>query len=236
MQLIFIRHGEPDYSIDSLTPKGWREAELLGPRVAKWDVKEFYVSPLGRAQDTASPAMKLTGRTPVIKEWLHEFDPPMKPGYEGRRGIVWDIMPEIWTNQPEMLTLEHWFDAPVYEAREVRQEYLRVTGEMDKLLAEHGYVRDGQLYRVTRSNDDTLVFFCHLGITCVMLGHLLSIPASVALHSFFLPTTSVTALATEERQGNAAKFRLQCAGDTRHLREAGEPVSQAGGYAQLFQD
>ena len=29
MKLLIIRHGEPDYSIDSLTEKGWREAELL---------------------------------------------------------------------------------------------------------------------------------------------------------------------------------------------------------------
>ena len=29
MKIIFIRHGEPNYEIDSLTEKGWREAELL---------------------------------------------------------------------------------------------------------------------------------------------------------------------------------------------------------------
>lgn len=27
MRLIFIRHAEPDYSIDSLTEKGWRGSE-----------------------------------------------------------------------------------------------------------------------------------------------------------------------------------------------------------------
>ena len=32
MKLIFIRHGEPDYEADSLTEKGWREAELLAKR------------------------------------------------------------------------------------------------------------------------------------------------------------------------------------------------------------
>lgn len=53
MKIIFIRHGEPDYSIDSLTEKGWREAYALADRIQKWDVKDFYVSPLGRAQDTA---------------------------------------------------------------------------------------------------------------------------------------------------------------------------------------
>ena len=29
MRLMIVRHGDPDYSIDSLTPKGWKEAELL---------------------------------------------------------------------------------------------------------------------------------------------------------------------------------------------------------------
>lgn len=35
MKIIFIRHGEPNYEIDSLTEKGWREAELLSKRTAK---------------------------------------------------------------------------------------------------------------------------------------------------------------------------------------------------------
>ena len=49
MRLIFIRHAEPDYSIDSLTEKGWREAKLLAERTKRWKVDEFYCSPLGRA-------------------------------------------------------------------------------------------------------------------------------------------------------------------------------------------
>lgn len=58
MKLVIIRHADPDYSIDSLTEKGWREAELLSDRIAKLDVKEFYCSPLGRAKDTASLTLK----------------------------------------------------------------------------------------------------------------------------------------------------------------------------------
>lgn len=47
MKLLIVRHGDPDYSIDSLTPKGWREAELLKNRLTKLDVAAFYCSPLG---------------------------------------------------------------------------------------------------------------------------------------------------------------------------------------------
>lgn len=58
MRIIFVRHGDPDYANDTLTEKGWREAALLAERVSGWDVTDFYVSPLGRAQDTASLSLK----------------------------------------------------------------------------------------------------------------------------------------------------------------------------------
>ena len=28
MRILIVRHAEPDYAIDSLTPTGWKEAEL----------------------------------------------------------------------------------------------------------------------------------------------------------------------------------------------------------------
>ena len=62
MRIIFVRHGDPDYANDTLTEKGWREAALLAERVSGWDVTDFYVSPLGRAQDTASLSLKKDGK------------------------------------------------------------------------------------------------------------------------------------------------------------------------------
>lgn len=52
MKLLIVRHGDPDYSIDSLTPKGWHEAELLKNRLTKLDVAAFYCSPLGTGRRT----------------------------------------------------------------------------------------------------------------------------------------------------------------------------------------
>ena len=73
MKLIFIRHAEPDYENNTITEKGWREAALLAERVSKWDVKDFYQSPLGRAKDTASLSLKKMNRTATTYEWLQEF-------------------------------------------------------------------------------------------------------------------------------------------------------------------
>ena len=66
MKLLIVRHGDPDYSIDSLTPKGWREAELLKDRLTKLDVAAFYCSPLGRAKDTSKATLNALGRKAEI--------------------------------------------------------------------------------------------------------------------------------------------------------------------------
>ena len=41
MKLMIIRHGDPDYVHDSLTEKGWREAELLSEWIGGLDVSAF---------------------------------------------------------------------------------------------------------------------------------------------------------------------------------------------------
>ena len=75
MKLLIIRHGDPNYDIDSLTPKGWKEVEYLSERIARLDIRDFYVSPYGRAKDTASLTLKKMGRTATECEWLREFTP-----------------------------------------------------------------------------------------------------------------------------------------------------------------
>ena len=51
----------------------------------------------------------------------------------------------------------------------VKEEYDWVTTNFDALLASHGYVRDGLTYRAEHANNDTIVFFCHFGLECVLL-------------------------------------------------------------------
>lgn len=74
MTIYIIRHAEPDYARDSLTEKGWREAALLSHRLAKIPDASYYVSPLGRARDTASLTLKAVGKTAEVLPWLREFD------------------------------------------------------------------------------------------------------------------------------------------------------------------
>ena len=45
MELLIIRHGDPDYTIDSLTEKGWKEAEYLSEKLVKWTFRMLCISP-----------------------------------------------------------------------------------------------------------------------------------------------------------------------------------------------
>ena len=73
MKIMFVRHAEPWYAIDSLTEKGHREAELLSRRLCQLDVKAFYSSPLGRARETGRYTLEKLGREAEILPWLAEF-------------------------------------------------------------------------------------------------------------------------------------------------------------------
>ena len=83
--------------------------------------------------------------------------------------------------------------------------------------------------------DSSIVLFCHLGVICVMMSHLLGMSPALLFHSLYLAPTSVTILGTEERRGNIAQFRAQVIGDTSHLSRGGEPVSAAGYFTDVFQ-
>ena len=49
MLLFSIRHGEPIYDPDSLTPFGHRQAEAVAKRLALYGIDEIYASSSNRA-------------------------------------------------------------------------------------------------------------------------------------------------------------------------------------------
>lgn len=259
MKLIFIRHGEPDYSIDSLTPKGWKEASLLAERTKNWHVTEFFCSPLGRAKDTASCTLKEHHREAVIVDWLREFSYKIEDPTTGRIGVPWDFPASTWTSKPSMFTMNDWVHTDfLLQNPKIAEEYPKVCAQFDDLLASYGYIRENMFYRMPgekerfitstvakdgtitenhlpKGEEPTLVFFCHLGIICILLSHLINIPFPLLTHGFFLPTTSLTVLSSEERWSNEAYFRVQTMGDVSHLLTKKEPVSPAGSFANPFQ-
>lgn len=236
MKLIIIRHGDPDYSIDSLTEKGWREAELLSRRLVTMDVKAFYLSPLGRAQDTASVTLKKMNREAVVLPWLREFYAPVIDERTGEQRIPWDWLPSEWTKIDAYYEKECWDTTPVMREGKVGIEALRVYAGLDDMLKLHGYEREGQVYRAVNPNKDTVILFCHFGVECVMLAHLIGVSPVVLWQGMCAAPTSVTTLVTEERRKGIASFRMSSFGDVSHLYAGGEEPAFAGRFCEIYDD
>ena len=84
MRILIVRHGDPNYELDTLTETGWKEARLVAEYLAKFNIAAFYVSPLGRAQDTAKCTLEKMNRKAETFDWLQEFPAHIhRPGYTG---------------------------------------------------------------------------------------------------------------------------------------------------------
>jgi len=237
MRVLIIRHAEPDYAIDGLTEKGKREAELLSRKLLKEPIDAVYCSTLGRARLTAAPTLEKKGMVAEYCEWLREFDyAKVNYPYLDKPHLAWDVLPSYMEKQPMLYSSEAWRDAEVLQDSEMPQLYNQVCGELDVVLARHGYVRDGFSYRVTRSNHDTIALFCHFGVTAVLLSHLMNCsPYSLWQNTATLPS-SVTTLYTEEREAGIAHFRCAGLGDLSHLYAAGEKESFMVRWCECFTD
>ena len=236
MKLLFIRHGDPDYELDDLTSVGRREAELLSERIAPMEIKEYYVSPRGRARATAAPTLAKAGRTASERDWLREFSIPVqRPDKGGALSAVpWDWLPQDWTKDLRFYDPIRWRENEIFQAAGVGEAYDRVCAALDALLAEQGYARDGLVYRAERPNERTLAFFCHFGVSCVFLSHLLHASPMVLWHGLCMAPSSVTTVYTEERRPGGASFRAAAVGDVSHLLTAGVEPSFSARFCEVY--
>ncbi len=240
MRLVFVRHCEPNYEIDSLTKRGWEEAKLLSERVRDWNVDAFYVSPLGRAKDTAKVCLDLRaelGKNHEVTElpWLKEFYYQLKEPDTKEDLMCWDLMPTYYNGNKELHDKDSWCDVPLMKSGDIRSEYENVTRQFDYLLNEYGYERqENGTYKVTSHNDKTIVMFCHFGITSLLTGYLTGIAPTCLWQGFFMAPSAVTIIGSEEREKGIASFRVQTFGDTMHLTSNKENVSSSGYFAEVL--
>ncbi|MDY3919157.1 MAG: histidine phosphatase family protein [Candidatus Limivivens sp.] len=250
MKILLIRHGDPDYVHDTLTAKGHIEAALLSEKMAKLQIRDFYVSPLGRAKDTASYTLKKVGKKAEELDWLREFPALVdindseelqraypdtkKEGERYRLRIAWDMAPGYWTEHPEYFSADGWRNSQVAAHSDMIRVYDRVIQSFDEFLASCGYVREGAHYRVEQEKEDTMALFCHFGVSCVLLSHLWSLSPFVLWHSLAMAPTSVTEVVTEEREKGCAYFRALRIGDISHLYAGGEEPSFACRFCETY--
>ncbi|MCD7818385.1 MAG: histidine phosphatase family protein, partial [Lachnospiraceae bacterium] len=80
------------------------------------------------------------------------------------------------------------------------------------------------------------VLFCHYGVGCVLVGHLIGVSPMVLWHGFCAAPSSVTTVVTEERRKGIASFRVSSYGDISHLSAHGEPPAFAARFCESWEN
>ncbi|MBR5048811.1 MAG: histidine phosphatase family protein [Erysipelotrichaceae bacterium] len=251
MRILFVRHCEPDYQHDSLTPRGIREAEALREYLKDQDLGDIYVSPLGRAQLTAQIALEGSGRRAETLDWLREAnvtidldsDPGLREFYPDITAkeidtdrCFWDVMPRKFWEDHYCWDNANWRQARVCASSNLISVYDYVSSSLDDLLAGHGYRRNGLSYEVTRGNHDTITLFCHLGVTGVMLAHLNNLSPFLIPQLTCCAPGSLSECVSEEREKGIAMFRTLYLGATPHLTLADQQPSFSARFAECYED
>ncbi len=261
MHLIFIRHADPDYKNDSLTEKGFKEAEFLSERVKNWgNVEKLFSSPYGRALETAKAVSKGINKSVTILPYLKEFDHRIcHPETKKVRGC-WDWLPSDLKDTPELYDKNLWLKTDAMQSGNISLHYKTLCENFDETLSEYGYKRispndnvdpvgiynctahiseeeaktDTHLLPFQKDIDaKTLVFVCHLGSMFCCISHLLGISPVVLWQGFFVAPSSVTVLSSQERVPGEAVFRVQTLGNVNHLSKNGETPSASGFFGNF---
>ena len=230
MRLYIIRHGDPDYDHDSLTPRGEARSPSAGcvcaapssdaPVFLAVGPRQGYLRPLRRMPGVAGGGIALDTRVDrhLLRSrghWemcsLRSF--PVRGAFTMRR-------PRHATTVGNQ---QKYFDDP-----RLLPLVCAMEQGSDALLARHGYVREGARYRVIAPSEDRIAIFCHQGIGTTWLSYLLHLPYQAGWAGMWQACTAISEIILEQRSQRWAVPRLLQMGATPHLVLAGLPGLERG--------
>lgn len=179
MELVLIRHGEPEWVRDGLnvddpplTLRGHEQARRLADALADETFDEILVSPLVRARQTAAPLLERLGRDEVVAPWLEEIRNPMWHGTPAEKAEA------AYREQRERPPHQHWSGLDGGEAVDSFQERIRLGASL--FLSERGVERIDETLPIWHLTEPgaRIALVAHAGTNSVALCHLLGLPAT----------------------------------------------------------
>ncbi|MBZ6445287.1 MAG UNVERIFIED_CONTAM: histidine phosphatase family protein [Paenibacillus polymyxa] len=227
MRLYIIRHADPDYPNNTITPEGHLEAKALAKRLSSHGLDRIYVSPLGRALDTMRYTTDSLGMTYEVEDWTQELALKLEDTPYGRLSH-WDLPGEVIRSGSPLPTHDSWKEISYYQGTQSPETFERLKVHSDEFLKRQGFERVEGRYRILKHTEDRVAVFCHGGFGLTWLAHLLELPLALVWSGFWMPPSSVTTILFDERSKEWAVPRCIGFGDVSHLYAEGLPVRPRG--------
>lgn len=232
MKLYIIRHADPDYENNTITPAGHLEAQALAKHFAKEGLDRIYYSPFGRAIDTMKYTAELLKIEPRLEEWTAELSYRTEIDKWGELHIG-DIPGEVVRCLEPGSSHEKWYQRSTYNHPGLLDKIESIKRNSDDFIKRHGYERDGERFRIIKPNREKIAVFCHAFLGMTWFSHLLGIPAPIVWAGFWPAPSSVTTVLFEERSSEWAVPRCIGFGDVSHLHTFGLPISPRGLHGNI---
>ncbi len=234
MRIYIIRHADPDYKNNTITPDGHKEAKALAERMSIKGLDRIYSSPMGRAIDTMKYTADALDMDYKIEEWTRELSDLRLEGSPWGALAAWNIPGESVREGDRHPTHTDWHKHPILNKTISKEKFEELKRNSDDFLRGLGYKRIEGRYRCLNPNSEKNAVFCHGGFGLTWIAHLLEIPLPLMWTGFWLSPSSVTTILFEERSKNWAVPRCLGIGDTSHLYKAGLEVKPRGIVANYW--
>ena len=232
MLLYFIRHGDPIYAPDQLTPLGERQAEAVAKRLSLHGLDRIFSSTSTRAFQTAQPTADLLKQRITLLDWCLESHAHKSFGVLNDKGIHrwwWEQQKYVdLFNSNEMRALgNQWYEHPALA--EYRDQFKagmeRIQIEADAFFASLGYEhdRENNRYRAVRPNNERIALFAHEGFGVAFMSAVLDIPYPMYATRFQMSHSCVSVLEFSEQGEFVIPNVLQYSNDS-HLYREGLPT------------
>lgn len=199
MRLFFVRHGQPIYDPDSLTPLGHEQAKALSKRFLLNGLDAVYASSSNRARQTAQPTCDLLCKEPIICDWAHEalaFDDFKAKDSEGKDQWILEVPDMVKKlNSPEVRELgREWYTHPYFADTNFERGVKRVDAAVDAFMEQLGlrHDRENACYHIIDKSPNRVALFAHYGFGLAFLSSVMDIPYNVFYPRFNIGLTGTT--------------------------------------------
>ena len=230
MLFFYIRHGDPIYKPNQLTPLGHRQAEAVAKRLAVYGVDKIYSSPSNRAVQTAQPTCELLKKEMEILDFTDEALAMQEFTLKLDGRTQWAFMQpkyrKLFLDESVRKMGFEWYDHPEMTEMPFKAGMQRIGAETDALFAKLGYehIPGSGTYKSVCPNDSRIALFAHGGFGRAFMSYLLDIPYPTFTMHFELAHTGMTVVEFKDEGGISIPQVLSYGSDS-HIYKEGLPTN-----------
>ncbi|MFZ4718615.1 MAG: histidine phosphatase family protein [Ilumatobacteraceae bacterium] len=223
MEIVLIRHGQPEWVRDGLnvvdpplTELGREQADCVGRALGDTHFDRIIVSPLRRARQTAEPLRTATGHAEEIQPFLEEIREP------NWHGTPVELAAAAYAEEKQRASEERWngLQGGGEPPRDFVERVRAGAQEFWSSLGIHRIKQTLPMWHVEQP-DYRIAVIAHAGTNGVLLCHLLGLdPVPWEWDRFVTMHASITRLISFE-MGDGHTFALTRLSDVEHMPRDG---------------